>query len=213
MKPILMNTEMVRAILDERKTVTRRALKYPFEIHSNGYITKPRGDERLCPYKLPYERGDILYVRETWSTAQSNNCFANSGEICPHKNCEEASGACFPEIYIYKASHSLPVGGKWHPSIHMPKEAARIFLRVTDVHVERLQEITEEEAISEGCHGIFTGDGSSMGSGWEKTPIDEFAEIWDSTIKPADRDKYGWAANPMVSVTRFERVEKMNGEE
>ncbi len=97
---------------------------------------------------------------------------------------------------------------KWQPSIHMPKEAARIFLRVTGVRVERLQDITLDDAIAEGCQGKFIGSGECVGAGWEILPEDEFADLWDSTIKKSDLDKYGWDANPWVWVIEFERISK-----
>ena len=78
---------------------------------------------------------------------------------------------------------------KWHPSIHMPREAARIFLRVTDVRVERVQDIDDDGVVAEGLN---------IG--------DPFDELWDSTIKPADRALYGWDANPWVWVIEFERI-------
>lgn len=168
MKPILFNTEMVRAILDGRKTQTRRVVKpqpqsYSFDgrvyIFDEGELQKPS-----------YQSGDILYVRETWCKVPG---------LPP---------------YVYKASCFDGITRKWHPSIHMPKEAARIFLRVTDVRVERLQHITRDGAISEGCNAAI--------------PVLEFQGIWDSTIKLADLDRYGWDANPWVWVYTFERCGK-----
>ena len=184
-KPILFNTEMVRAILDGIKTCTRRVLKQPFEVHPNGYITKPRGTERLCPYIPPYQPGDILYVRETW-------CKGSYGDE--------------KEKYYYKADDNN-FFCTWHPSIHMPKEAARIFLKVTDVRVERLQDITDDGAKAEGANWK---NGKNVG--WEekmrRTAVERFAEIWESTIKKTDKHIHGWNANPYEWVVEFERCEK-----
>lgn len=164
-KPILFNTEMVRAIKDGRKTVTRRialpnkglcefnCVKYP-----NGWWYKSRvyenwnnmlhdlKREKFCKYHV----GDYLYVRETWATTKSNACIANELGNCPHKSCDTADGACFADEYIYKVDDLSRTDVKWRPSIHMPKEGARIFLRVTGVRVERLREITDEQALKEG---------------------------------------------------------------
>ena len=98
----------------------------------------------------------------------------------------------------------------------MPKEAARIFLKVTDVRVERLQDITEEQALKEGFIGIPCthenvgehGCTDCMNTGWLEPPQLEFMYTWDSTIKKADLNKYGWLANPYVFVIEFERCEK-----
>ncbi len=190
-RPILFNTEMVRAILEGRKTCTRRVLKQPFEVHPNGYITKPRGNERLCPYIPPYQPGDILYVRETW-------CKGSYGDE--------------KEKYYYKADDNN-FFCTWHPSIHMPKEAARIWLKVTNVRVERLQEITGDGCIAEGvypspcrkCNATFGCD-TCPDEGYHET--DGFSELWNSTIKKSDLDVYGWNANPYVWVIEFERCEK-----
>lgn len=189
-KPILFNGEMVRAILDGRKTCTRRSVKGNIPNDAiwgytgftpKGYISC-RGvyadgyGEGF--YKLPYLPGDVLYVRETWDWDPDN-------EVA--------------KPYYYKADGDLrPEGYKgmgWSPSIHMPKEAARIWLRVTNVRVERLQDITDNEAEAEG----FT-DYTSTALG--------FAYTWDHTIKKSDFDRYGWAANPWVWVIQFERCEK-----
>ena len=143
-KPILFNTEMVRAILDGRKSCTRRLLKEPFTVHPNGYITKPRGNENFCPYEPPYQPGDILYVRETWKKA--------------------------PNGYFYYEDwqrDDIADVAKWKPSIHMPKEAARIWLKVTDVRVERLQEITEEQACVEGTDPL--DEACYENNGWHPT--------------------------------------------
>ena len=179
-KPILFNTEMVRAILEGRKTCTRRVLKQPFEVHPNGYITKPRGNERLCPYIPPYQPGDILYVRETWCKGSYGN---------------------EKEKYYYKADDNN-FFCTWHPSIHMPKEAARIFLKVTDVHVERLHEIDIEGIRNEGLSS------AAVHCGDMEIALKEWEILWNSTIKKSDLDRYGWNANPYVWVIEFERCEK-----
>lgn len=205
-KPILFNTEMVRAILDGQKTCTRRIVKDGIPDDAmwgytaftpKGYITC-RGvyadgyGEGF--YKLPYKPGDIFYVRETWCGLPVNE----AGHFRGHP------------IYYYRADGDLrPEGwrGAWHPSIHMPKEAARIWLKVTDVRVERLQDITDDGAKDEGANWK---NGKNVG--WEekmkRTATERFAEIWDSTIKKSDLDRYGWAANPWVWVIEFEQCKK-----
>lgn len=211
-KPILFNTEMVRAILDGRKTCTRRLVRFlPGENPQwTGYIRDGlmlyNGRNEPCIIKAPYQPGDTLYVRETWCGLPVNE----AGHMRGHT------------IYYYKADGELrPKGwrGTWHPSIHMPKEASRIWLKVTDVRVERLQSITVEGAIREGaegekCHhtnaGAF-GCTDCMNTGWIEPPQVEFMQIWNSTIKKSDIDRYGWNANPWVWVIEFERFEKPEG--
>lgn len=194
-KPILFNTEMVRAILDGRKDATRRIVKgfIPDDavwgytaFTPKGYISC-RGTfadvygEKF--FKLPCESGDILYVRETWKKAPNG-------------------------YYYYEDWQRNDIADvtKWKPSIHMPKEAARIWLKVTGVRMERLQEITEVGIQKEGvevdpkeCAGKFDF-------------ISElfllFQRLWNSTIKKSDIDRYGWDANPWVWGIEFERCEK-----
>ncbi len=196
-KPILFNkqisTEMVRAILDGRKTCTRRickdanectvpdmefynADKRTYAVHN--FADKEQMEqlsiaERTCPI-CP---GDILYVRETWKKAPNG-------------------------YYYYEDWQKDDIADvtKWKPSIHMPKEAARIWLKVTDVRVERLQEITEVQAQAEGCNsGLLTGACTARG---------QFEDLWNSIIKKSDIDRYGWDANPWAWVIEFERCEK-----
>lgn len=195
-KPILFNTEMVRAILDGRKTCTRRVVKPTpkyFEVNENPvyiYDAEPAMG-RIYP---PCQPEDVLYVRETWCGLPVNE----AGHFRGHP------------IYYYRADGDLrPEGwrGAWHPSIHMPKEAARIWLKVTDVRVERLQDITEDGAKAEGANWK-----NGRNVGWEekmqRTAIERFAKIWDSTIKKSDLDRYGWNASPWVWAIEFERCEK-----
>lgn len=188
MKPILFNTEMVRAILEGRKTVTRRAVKpqpesrptpmkkdscWPgcFAIQGTAKVIRP-----------PYQPGDTLWVRETWAKSMAGT-------------------------FMYQADDKAIMVERWRPSIHMPREAARLFLRVTGVRVELLQDIDDDGAKAEGAN---YQDGKNVG--WEekmrRTAIDRFAEIWDNTIKLADRLRYGWEANPWVWVIEFERISK-----
>lgn len=208
-KPILFNTEMVRAILDGRKSCTRRLVKpQPDEKHTYplGFVTDSTEKKEVGCFgfgideyggsiqyvKPPYQPGDFLYVRETW-------CLRYDGEK-----------------YFYKADKNTPREEKrlidynntsWHPSIHMPKEAARIWLRVTDVRVERLQEITAESALTEGADKYIHANGTLN----EDQTITSFIGIWNSTIKKSDLDQHGWDANPWVWVIEFERCEKPEG--
>lgn len=172
MKPILFNTDMVRAILDGSKTVTRRLVK-PQPTNPRWNVIGWAGWDDGHGYRMKQscQDGDILYVQEAW-----------------------AKGA---DGYAYKADFEDSDGWGWLPSIHMPKEAARIFLRVKAVRVERLQDITEEQTIAEGV--------SPSGGNFA---IDNFEQLWDGTIKPADRGKYGWAADPWVWVIEFEKITK-----
>lgn len=181
-KPILFNTDMVRAILESRKVVTRRLLKpqlktiyYDGKVYDDDglYVIAENQNGGVEQIELPYRPNDILYVRETWAKGYD-------GE------------------YIYRADDKLADLPKfkdstkiiYRPSIHMPKEAARIFLRVMDVRVERLQNIDDDGVVAEGL---------KIGA--------PFDELWNSTIKPADRAIYGWDANPWVWVIEFEKVE------
>jgi hypothetical protein len=200
-KPILFNTEMVRAILDGRKTCARRTLKHPFIVHPNGYITKPRGNENLCPYDPPYEPGDILYVRESFY--EDDNC------VLFRADNEKLTG--------YRSMSGEDVTVKWRPSSYMPKDIARIWIKVTDVRVERLQEITEEQACMEGTDPwdevCYENNGwrptfSDPDSGGDPNMVDGFHKLWNSTIKKSDLDRYGWDANPWVWVIEFERCKK-----
>lgn len=204
--PILYNTDMVKAILDGKKKVTRRCLKYPYTVHPNGYITKPRGNENLCPYIPPYQPGDILYVRETWAFQCCIECVNQlEDESCMdgkvstiYEDKDVESEGC----YIYRAGHQQPKKIVWHPSIHMPKEAARIWLKVTDVKVEKLQDITIEGIRAEGLTS------AAVHAGDMEIAMEEWKILWDSTIKKADLPLYGWYANPLVWVISFERCEK-----
>lgn len=179
--PILFNTEMVQAILAGRKTCTRRLIKDA--VKENQEINKNEGKI----YKPPFQPGDILYVRETW---------------CDDRQFTHASTA---GRYFYKASENGKF--KWKPSIHMPKEIARIWLKVTSVRVERLQEITEDEAKAEGAN-FKNGKNVGFEEKMNRTAIERFEEIWNSTIKKSELDKYGWPANPLVWVIEFERCEE-----
>lgn len=177
-KPILFNTEMVRAILDGRKSCTRRVVKPQPTARYGAQCIKP-----------PYQSGDILYVRETWKRALNG-------------------------YYYYEDWQRDDIADitKWKPSIHMPKEAARIWLRVTDVRVERLQEITVDGCHREGVN-IETSavtDGETLNRKHDFS-LEKFETLWDSTVKKSDIDRYGWDANPWVWVIEFERCEKPEG--
>ena len=188
MKPILFNTPMVQDILAGRKTVTRMAIKdmdiiNGWDCEADGtpiaYIDQATGDSYPSTAPAPYQPGDILWVRETFFEYNGRYYYKADGK--------------------HNALDSL-VGGsffKWRPSIHMPREAARLFLRVTDVRVERLQDINldppgpKNQVVREGLRYLS-----------------DFIAVWDRTIKPADLHLYGWDANPWIQVIEFERISK-----
>lgn len=199
MKSIIFNTEMVRALTDGRKTVTRRAIKpqpegKPVPMTKSGcwpgYFSI-QGTDKVV--RLPFLPGDVLWVRETWAE--------------------------MPYGFVYRAEDEEPDGwepdDRWRPSIHMPREAARIFLRVKDVRAERLQEITEDGAKAEGAVKSYPYTDPETG----KTAfmLDEkgtyrsgFSQIWDSTVpkhpSKFKRHPYYWTDNPWVWVIEFERT-------
>lgn len=220
-KPILFNTEMVQAILDGRKTCTRRVVKTRRKDACGFYVTKrPDGsftgiyeydeDERMFENQLipPYKLGDILYVRETWTRFECWNCEGDEEGNCakdPHISVLEKQCGC----YLYRATCEIGGDARWHSSIHMPKEAARIWLKVTNVRVERLQDITEDGAEAEGAidnRGFIHSPENEYDRIY--TAREHFIGIWDRTIKKSDLDRYGWDANPCVWVIEFERCEK-----
>lgn len=192
-KPILFNTEMVRAILDGRKTCTRRIIKaekVDNVLNSPARKSNPDIPDAQfikCLVDMKYEPGDILYVRETWYKS--------------------------PSRYMYRADYShterfykdgKEVSIKWKPSIHMPKDAARIWLKVTDVRVERLQEITGQDVLKEGLNSHV----HPQASYFDGNQREMFEKLWNRTIKKSDLDRYGWDASPWVWVIEFERCEK-----
>lgn len=181
-KPILFNTEMVQAILEGRKTVTRRAVKpQPIAgIRKSVFVPSGIEDEHGKEIKLLYKVGDIRYVRETF------NCITfGNGKTVPFKT-----------EYWYKADDTINnPDEKWRPSIYMPKAAARIFLKVTNVKVERLQDMTQEDCIKEGCGELSE---------------EQFAEFWNSLLPKYYYDWMSWQGNPYVWVIEFERGEVEN---
>ncbi len=226
-RPILFSSDMVRAILDGRKTQTRRLVKYgdiktypewfaaiypdgggnwvawSRDMPGTAEFTKkayPNGEGFLCPYGHP---GDHLWVRETWA---------------------EFAGIEFKTEYIYRADsiYDTPAkeplsGHRWRPSIHMPRAAARIHLHITDIRAQRLHDITEADAIAEGfakiCKdgqtwkfGIPDTDGYPGGRGWpwqhwDRSPIKAYQTLWEKINGPGS-----WDTNPWVWVIQFNKM-------
>ncbi len=210
-------------LLDGRKTVTRRVVKksqcnglpkiepddWDKECLNEPWCNMPDSEFIKGTYNPPYQPGDILYVRETWGWEPCWDCGLDTEEYgCPYEyermyNRKKREYGC----YCYKASmeegEELSVD-TWHPSIHMPKEAARIWLKVTNVRVERLQQMWASDVSKEGLqfNKPHTADEMLM----------EFAKLWNSTLRKSDLDRYGWDANPWVWVIEFERCGKPESE-
>ena len=207
--PILFNTDMVREVLDDRKTATRRVVmphnrkkaKEHGYCQGSGLWVDPSTDNgdkegHIKDYSISscwisyswyikryalYKPGDIIYVRETWCSGYDGEAYFYLAD----KNTKREQ----KQLIDYDDR-------KWRPSIHMPKQAARIWLKVTDVRVERLQDISLEDCVREGIEASRTGI------------FARFSILWDSTIKKQFIAKYGWDANPWVWVIEFERCDK-----
>ena len=225
MKPIIMSTEDVRALLDGRKTMARQVIKFPGDylvhrydgpedngmhlfawghvmptLHVQVMGEKQTDGVTFCDgyyeVKAPHRTGDVLWVRETWGDYGECTGYYVYRADYPH----DAKG------YWYEKEHlngcDLP---DWHSPVTMPREAARLFLRVTDVRVERVQDITVDDAGREGFEG-FHHKNPMLGNLPEI--VWNFKNEWDA--RNAKRG-HGWDSNPFVWVIEFERIEK--GEE
>lgn len=222
-RPIIFNTEMVRAILDGRKTQTRRSLKVQPQVmntiigdrlvikdplNTDAYLDFINAKStsritRLCPFG---EVGDQCYVRETWRQF-------NSSDEC---GCSEAPCSCPSNgTVLFKASHD-DGESKWKPSIHMPRSCARILLEVTAIRVERLNDISEQDAKAEGLQysSVYQQWGRvekhsshkphSPHWRWYKKPQNAFKSLWNSIYE-------NWDANPWVWVIEFKVISTTGG--
>ncbi|KTB62657.1 hypothetical protein AO066_18400 [Pseudomonas fluorescens] len=219
-RPILFSGPMIRALLEGRKTVTRRPVKglglQWLDDFTPEYVADAANS--LCPYGQP---GDRLWVRETWGL-QVRNYGGGTGEHIVYR-------ATNPDAIYCKSAEGREYPVKWKPSIHMHRHSCRILLEITDVRVERLQDITEDQAKAEGCfftdygqqcaHGgtgwkdigicpAVVGHQQRTGWAWDKTTSHEeclgsprwaFANLWNATGGD-------WDANPWVWVVEFKRV-------
>jgi len=176
-RQIIFSGEMVRAILEGRKTQTRR-------------VIKPQPIDKLWMAVCPYgERGWRLWVRESWRPADLGRV---PGERQPIQY--RADEATLERHYHVAPAAYFPGEAKWRPSIHMPRWASRITLEVVAVRVERVQDIREDDAFAEGiCGGDWLGD-----------PVGEFAKLWDTLNQSRG---FGWSVNPWVWVIEFKRVQ------
>lgn len=221
-KPILFNAEMVRAILDGRKSCTRRLVKpQPDEKHTYplGFVTDSTEKKEVgcfgfgigeyggsIQYAKPqYHTDDVLYIRETWTEECGKYYYRADYDSDYLDPCETLSGGYPASCRNHPGCDGCMATSTrihWHPSIHMPKEAARIWLRVTDVRVERLQKITADGIRNEGLSS------AAVHCGDMEIALKEWENLWNSTIKKSDIDRYGWDANPYVWIIEFERCAK-----
>lgn len=203
--PILFNTEMVRAILDGQKTATRRVIKGNVLgiLNSPYHKEHPEVQDEVLIMKLrPCQQGDIIYVRETWAQIKDITSWT--------KYFRENGKPIVPTEYVYRADNvhvdDILPDITWHPSIHMPKEAARIWLKVTDVRAERINDMTLDNFLKEGV--MIRPEAFNDPDNAYMQAKDAFIDIWDSTIRKPELKRYGWDADPWVWVIEFERCEK-----
>lgn len=204
-RPILFSGPMVRAILEGRKTVTRRpvkrlALQWLEDGFEPSFVADP--DNAMRPYGQP---GDRLWVRESFADLRGTGIEHRPDPTGPLQRYAFAADSP-PGSASDEARKDF--GVKWKPSIHMPRAACRILLEITAVRVERLQDISEEQARAEGVRQMRDGSGcwvSQEGPGGLVTPWptakEAFSDLWRS-INGAE----SWAANPWVWVVEFKRV-------
>lgn len=194
-KPILFSTEMVQRILSGDKAQTRRAVKIPswtwdkhddLTLAENGALAaNVKGEKGLCAINPPYAVGDVLWVRETWGIG-----------------IQMAGTVVYRTDYAEGRVSPLADGEVWKPSIHMPKDVARLYLEVVSVRAERLQDISETDALAEGSHKAVWPVNAQEGDKMQRPPTykNGFSWIWDGLN--AERG-LGWEANPWVWVVEF----------
>ena len=237
LKPIFFNTLMTQATMYDKKTQTRRPVKFPEGLEMNlpdgnmsieflgpalhldiidntvyNFFCKP---ELYIEMKAPYVKNDLLYVRETWNYGyieRSDEELNNEHWFEPLKYNDSNIGDFLrsQSKFYYKADAEDwydEVGMKWKPSIHMPKEAARTFLEVKNVRIERIQDMTDEDAKAEGANFDLTQPSFNVGveEKMKRSTLERFQKIWSSITQ---NPNYSWKANPWVWVIDFERVEK-----
>lgn len=226
-KPILFNGDMVGAIF-EGKSATRRAVKYKYsntemkmrkdkygirlieiqkDVEGETHGKKPDGGtwHKLLPYiekNPPCKKGDILYVQETWKIKYLNPGFCMMIRYRADDFCNLQ--VKFSPSRFDKFKKFFEKSG-WQSPYFMPKEVARIFLKVTDVKVQRLHDMTLDDFLAEGATLRPEAFNDPENAYWQALRI--FAEkIWDKTLKKADREFYSWDANPWVWAIAFDRV-------
>ncbi len=193
-KPILFNTAMVQAILAGRKTQTRRPCKVqPIQGTLADYSRE--AIDAVIRHKSPYQVGDVLWVRETWQ------------QIIERKRDRQLFIANAPRqnqvFLVYAVGLEDEEPPRWRPSIHMPRWAARLFLRVTDVRVQRVHEISESDAIAEGVDPLHIEKNRQF---FHKNDCHAlaFAELWSEAYSKT----FPCASNPWVLAYTFERIER-----
>lgn len=234
-KGVVFDATSVQAIMAGRKTVFRMAVRQKYdntvlEMKTDKYGTRlieieqdiegvtfgKREDGRTwrkirgyIEPEPPYRRGDVLYVKEAWKVlafwgGETPGCKVSYRAGGEDKNCP----------YITRLSAKNP---GWHPALQMPKEAARIWVLVTDVRVEKLHDMTDEDALMEGAEGVpcdclkigrpYNGCPDCMNTGWQEPPLLDFMYGWDSKVKKNEEQKKGWEANPWVWVFTFKVID------
>lgn len=215
-KPILFNTDMVQAILENRKGVTRRKVnpQHLRVLNSPYHKAHPEIKDSMLLNKLcqsPFQVGDILYVRETWAVrtahrfdASANIMFKAGGQesilTFPNAGSDSVNRDEY-DNFLRKWDKE----GKWNPSIFMPKDAARIFLQVLDVKVQHLHDMTLDDFLAEGV-ALRPEAFNDPENAYHQAKRIFAEEIWDKTLRKADREYYSWDANPWVWTIWFERI-------
>lgn len=218
--PILMSTPMVVANLDDSKNQTRRFLKHGMNISemefagfkgSQAYFKD--SDNLWWGTKQKYFVGDILWVRETFTILEPEHCMGGMPSRFVYKADCDATSEEARKDYI-KSGYPY----QWKPNLFMPKDACRLFLEVVEVRVERLNDISEQDAIDEGIqlegsnipgypYKLYSGfkNGHLTHSGVASTAIRSYQSLWESI-----NGKGSWAENPFVWVVKYKRIDKPN---
>lgn len=203
-KPIIFDGESVRAILENRKTLTRRVIKPQPEsdlywnavvVGGNGGWTDRHGDSWSCPHGEPSDR---LWVRETWGAVSPHEDLAPLEECTIEYRADKPNDP-YPGGWPAEEAREYPDAPRWQSPIHMPRWASRITLQITDVRVERLQEITDDDALAEGV--------DRTNSSIPTYPIQRFQRRWDSLNA---KNGWPWESNPWIWVIQFKRLETQN---